>query len=649
MGIRTYLTLSYLTIIILLLLGAWTVADRVLARVTESNVKFAEDGALKIATANYQLSKEVLTNLGEYVVRDKAMDVARELSLLLAGKKHHDYARIRRDPKIRRIAVQEIYTPSGPAGYTDLYDRQGFILFHPDKAVEGRNQLDWEKEYPETTALIRRSFREDLVTGYFNFFDKKKRERQRYAVRVHVPGTPFVVAAIINIDEYFRPTQEKMRQASQVVIAGARQRIVLYQERLQDIIQFIGLLAGGALCLIGGLFGILFAGAIARPISRLRDGVQQVGEGNFAVTVPERGVKEVVHLAQSFNLLGEQLVDYMAKRDFIRDTFGRYVTQEVVTKLLGDQAALEMGGETREVSLIMSDLRGFTAIIADMEPEQVIFFLNRYLDRMIEILLDHRAIIDEILGDGILAFFGAPEPLENHPARAVACALAMQSAMAEINAANAADGLPHLEMGIGVNTGTVVVGNIGSERRTKYSVVGSPVNFASRMEGYALGGQVLISAATYRRLQDLVEVRGSLTVEMKGVPEPATLYEVRGIGAPYNLRLAERSDRLALLSDQLGVLLARLEDKIVSGPPVRGWITHLSETAATVALEAEVPAWAEVRLTLLDADLKETPGYIYGKVTRVQDGAAHPFEADVSFTSVSPEVYRLLRQAAGAA
>jgi class 3 adenylate cyclase/HAMP domain-containing protein len=649
MGIRSYLTLSYLSIIILLLLGAWTVADRVLARVTASNVRFAEAGALKIATANYQLSKEVLTNLGEYVVRDKAMDVARELSLLLAGKKHYDYDRIRSDPRIRRLAVQEIYTPYGPAGYTDLYDRQGFILFHPDKAVEGRNQLDWAAQYPETTAMIRRSFHADQVTGYFNFFDRNKQERKRYAARVHVPGTPFVVAAIINIDEFFRPTEEKMRRASQAVIAGAREHIVQYQDRLQDSIQYIGLLAGGALCLIGGLFGVLFAGAIARPISRLRDGVQQVGEGNFAVTVPERGVKEVVNLAQSFNLLGEQLIDYMAKRDFIRDTFGRYVTQEVVTKLLGDRAALEMGGETREVSLIMSDLRGFTAIIADMHPEQVIFFLNRYLDRMIEILLDHRAIIDEILGDGILAFFGAPEPLENHPARAVACALAMQTAMAEINAANAADGLPHLEMGIGVNTGTVVVGNIGSERRTKYSVVGSPVNFASRMEGFALGGQVLISTATYQRLQDLVEVRGVLTVEMKGVPEPATLYEVIGIGAPYSLRLAERRDQLAPLPVKLGVLLARLEDKIVTGPLVPGWITHLSETAATVALEEEVPEWGEVRLTLLDADRQEIPGHLYGKVTRVQPGAAHRCQAEVSFTSVSPEVYRRLKQAGGGA
>ena len=103
-----------------------------------------------------------------------------------------------------------------------------------------------------------------------------------------------------------------------------------------------------------------------------------------------------------------------------------------------------------------------------MSPEQVIKFLNRYLGRMVDIILDHRGIIDEIIGDGILAFFGAPEALENHPELAVACALKMQLAMEEINAQNEADGLPHLEMGVAVNTGEVVVGNIGSEKRAEY-------------------------------------------------------------------------------------------------------------------------------------------------------------------------------------
>ena len=259
----------------------------------------------------------------------------------------------------------------------------------------------------------------------------------------------------------------------------------------------------------------------------------------------------------------------------------------------------------------MSDLRGFTAIIAEMDPEKVITFLNRYLSKMIEILLDHRAVIDEILGDGILAFFGAPEPLEDHPARAVACALAMQAAMDEINAANEAEGLPRLAMGIGVNTGPVVVGNIGSERRTKYSVVGSDVNFASRMEAYALAGQVLISASTYSRVRDLVEVGQAKQVEMKGVPGPATLYEVRAIGAPYNIRLGDKSEELGSCRNRVRVQVHRLKDKIVTDDTGEAWVTHLGETVAGVRSAGKVAAWEDVRLTLLDETRSPPRPYLW--------------------------------------
>jgi class 3 adenylate cyclase len=314
-----------------------------------------------------------------------------------------------------------------------------------------------------------------------------------------------------------------------------------------------------------------------------------------------------------------------------------------VTKLLESEGALEMGGEIREVSLIMSDLRGFTAIIAEMDPEQVIIFLNRYLSRMIAILLDNRAVIDEILGDGILAFFGAPESMEDHPARAVACALEMQAAMDAVNAENEADGLPRLAMGIGVNTGSVVVGNIGSERRTKYSVVGSDVNFASRMEAFALAGQVLISESTYNRVKDLVEVGDVLQAEMKGLPGRATLYDVRSIGAPYHVRLPDRLEKLKKLPNRIGVQIHRLKDKIITDATGRAWVTHLGDTGARVTSEGALEAWEDLRLILLDDKQDATPGHIYGKVTGVTPLSDGRFEVLVSFTSVPPEIYRRFR------
>ena len=194
------------------------------------------------------------------------------------------------------------------------------------------------------------------------------------------------------------------------------------------------------------------------------------------------------------------MAEGLKESDFIRDAFGRYVTQEVVNRLLKSHDGLKLGGEIREISMMMSDIRGFTALTANMKPEDIITLLNRYLGKMVDILLDFRGIMDEIIGDGILSFFGAPEPLEDHPQRAVACALTMQQVMAEINTRNLADGLPTLEMGIAVNTGNVVVGNIGSDKRIKYGAVGPDVNFTGRMESFSVGGQVLISQSTFERL-----------------------------------------------------------------------------------------------------------------------------------------------------
>jgi class 3 adenylate cyclase len=281
-----------------------------------------------------------------------------------------------------------------------------------------------------------------------------------------------------------------------------------------------------------------------------------------------------------------------------------------------------------------------------MEPEKVITFLNRYLGKMIEILVEYRAVIDEIVGDGILAFFGAPETQEDHPARAVACALQMQMAMDEINSLNETDDMPHLEMGIAVNTGEVVVGNSGSEKRTKYSVVGSHVNFTSRIEAYALGGEVLISQPTYQRVQDLVEIRDKIQVQMKGIPGTSTIYDIRSIHGPYDITLKEKLQTLVSLAETIPVHVYRMSEKIVIGTTVQAWITQLSETSAILSYEGELQAWEDVRVNLLDEQGAELPGKIYGKVTAVKLAGESPAAA-IRFTSVSPELVPMLQRATG--
>ena len=522
-----------------------------------------------------------------------------------------------------------------------VYDSKGEIIFFPDwipnvsaANIEGMNAHNWQPEYQAMHDLLERSFREDQVQGYYTFFDtQRNKERRLYTSRVHIHGTPFILAAQVNIDEYFEPAQMKIDKDAKEIMAGAAQRIQENTRNLKGQILLFTLIGASLVALLSILSGFWFAGVISRPLEGLVDGVQLIGEGDFAVTVPEKGVKEVKHLAQNFNRLGAQLTDYIDKRDFIRDTFSRYVTKEVVKKLIESQEAFKLGGETREVTLLMSDLRGFTVLTANMEPEKVIDLLNRYLGKMIEILLDNRAIIDEIAGDGILAFFGAPEPQEDHPFRAVATALLMQGAMEEINRLNVIDGLPHFEMGIAVSTGAVVVGNIGSERRAKYSVVGAHVNLTSRIEAYALGGQVFISSGTYERVKDLAEIGDVVQVEVKGLPGLLTLYEVRGMGGDYNLHLKGKMEILVALPERLPICLYRIEDKIVTGTSGNAWITELSETAARVVYEGELKEWEDVNVRLLSNAREELPGRLYGKVIQVMTGAPLN-EATVRFTSL---------------
>jgi adenylate cyclase len=165
----------------------------------------------------------------------------------------------------------------------------------------------------------------------------------------------------------------------------------------------------------------------------------------------------------------------------MRQTFGRYLTDEVVANLLETPEGLQLGGEKRKVTILMSDLRGFSALSERVSPEIAVSVINFYLEVMTEVISQYHGTINELMGDGMLVMFGAPISREDDSQRAIACALAMQLAMDRVNQHNQQLNLPPLEMGIGINTGEVLVGNIGSQKRAKYTVMGSPVNLASRL------------------------------------------------------------------------------------------------------------------------------------------------------------------------
>jgi len=223
---------------------------------------------------------------------------------------------------------------------------------------------------------------------------------------------------------------------------------------------------------------------------------------------------------------------------------------------------------------------------------------------MIDVITRYHGTVDEFQGDGILAFFGAPLAAEDDPERAVACAIAMQNAMAEVNAEQRRLGLPALAMGIGLNMGAVIVGNTGSEQRTKYGAMGSAINTAYRIESYTVSGQILISPALYARVQDVVSVQGTIEVQFKGVEQPLTLYDVCEMMGPYEVALQARpQEELTPLSAPLALTCYPMHGKAVSAVALAGQMTAVGLASARVVLDGEVAVHDNLKVLL------EPPGH----------------------------------------
>jgi adenylate cyclase len=248
----------------------------------------------------------------------------------------------------------------------------------------------------------------------------------------------------------------------------------------------------------------------------------------------------------------------------------------VVAQLLDAPKGFELGGELRKVTILMSDLRGFTALAECLQPQEVMTFLNRYLEAMVDVILAYRGTIIEILGDGLLVLFGAPLTRDDDAERAVACALAMQLRLHDTNAPNRQANLLEVDMGIGIHAGEVVVGHIGSQQRTKYGVVGSTMNLTGRIESYTMGGQILISPTTYAATATLLTVSHQMTIEPKGIAAPITLYAVSGIAGTHALHLPTPAETLVSLPQALAVRYSVLEGKFAGSTMSGGHLVKLA-------------------------------------------------------------------------
>jgi adenylate cyclase len=257
---------------------------------------------------------------------------------------------------------------------------------------------------------------------------------------------------------------------------------------------------------------------------------------------------------------------------------------------------------------------------------------------MAEVITRYQGIIDEFIGDAIMALFGAPADREDDAERAAACAVAMQLAMASVNEKNRRDGLPEVEMGVAVNTGEVIVGNIGSETRAKYGVVGTNVNLTSRIQSFTLGGQVLISDATHRTAGEVLQVGQALTLHPRGFAEPILVHELMGVRGRHALELPRSEEVLRPLREPVAVAFSVTHGEQVTALESEGRLVEASDKSAAMLCRPSPPVLSNVRIRARTAAGDDVPGEVYAKVTAEVPGGVR-----IRFTSYAPDLARLLR------
>ncbi len=235
-------------------------------------------------------------------------------------------------------------------------------------------------------------------------------------------------------------------------------------------------------------------------------------------------------------------------RAFVKGAFEKYVSPDVVSSILQDPKKLNLGGQRKELSVLFSDVRGFTTISEKMTAVELAKFMNDYLSPMTDVVLENRGTIDKYMGDAIMAIFGAPINYDEHAQKAVDAALGMMAKLEELKVGWIAAGVPPVDIGIGINTGEMSVGNMGSTRIFSYTVMGDSVNLGSRLEGInkEYGTHIIVSEFTRARLPSEYVVRELDRVKVKGKKLPVTIFEVMGKGELPERRLLAQKFEAAL-------------------------------------------------------------------------------------------------------
>lgn len=385
-------------------------------------------------------------------------------------------------------------TRFGKSGYVVLVNHDGLIVAHPDRSRAGADISGY------------RAVQRGLNGEQGSLVDRNETGRERFFFYrpMKSPGTinPKPMLLMAEMDE--GEASSSLRYLKYKLLLGA------------------GLIMFACLAI-----ALQLSHYIKKPLQELLHMVEQVQEGDLTARAHSLGRDEFGQLGAALNKMAEGLQE----RDIVKEVFGRYVTTQVSEEVL--KGKINLGGESRRVTILFSDIRNFTAMAEQMEPTQVVDFLNDYFSEMVEAVFEFGGVLDKFMGDGMMAVFGSFGDEPDHPRRAVMAALRMKALLAKINGRRSIRGKPPINIGIGIHTDEVVIGNIGSHKRLDYTVVGDGVNTTSRIESLnkQFNTTILITSETFDEVSEFFNCRLMPEAQVKGKARTLQVYEVLSIKA----------------------------------------------------------------------------------------------------------------------
>ena len=382
----------------------------------------------------------------------------------------------------------------GKTGYSVFADSRGRIMAHPDAARVGEDISN----YPAFKAAMQNGV--GSITANNNSGEKRLFVYRQISSPATESAPPLVLLSEMSFAEAMAP--------------------VYHMEKMFAI-------ATGVVALVWGIVALGLARVATKPLRDLLGVVARVGKGDLQARSEITGRDEIGQFAAGFN----EMVKGLQERERVKKVFGRYVTQQVAERVLQNTSDSELGGRTKRVTILFADIRNFTTMSEKMAPEQVVEFLNDYFSEMVDAVIEHGGVLDKFIGDGIMAVFGGIDDTPDTEKRAVLAGLRMKAKLAKLNGQRSVEGKDPINIGIGIHTDEVVVGNIGTKDRLDYTVIGDGVNTCARVESAnkEFGTTLLITKPTHDQLGDSFDCRAMGEAKLKGKSNVPPLYEVLSV------------------------------------------------------------------------------------------------------------------------